>query len=81
MIGAEFKGNAATYHGNVFEDVVRMMYEYNNGVHTEEFHATWKKFNIGSSPDGIVSPYCRDMVTPTKLVGRMLEILGILRIN
>jgi hypothetical protein len=29
---------------------------------------------LAASPDGIVSPYCRDMVTPTKLVGRMLEI-------
>ncbi len=76
VLGAEFKGNSATYHGNVFEDVVRMMYEYNNDVHTEEFssmpHSTISI--LGASPDGIVSPYCRDMKTPTKLVGRMLEI-------
>ncbi len=76
VLGAEFKGNAATYHGNVFEDVVRMMYEYNNDVHTEEFssmpHPTISI--IAASPDGIVSPYCRDNKTLTKLVGRMLEI-------
>ena len=76
VLGAEFKGNAATYHGNVFEDVVRMIYEYNNDVHTEEFSSMPHKTNsiLAASPDGIVSPYCRDMITPTKLVGRMLEI-------
>ena len=76
VLGAEFKGNAATYHGNVFEDVVRMMYEYNNNVHTEEFSSMPHKTNLilAASPDGIVSPFCRDMKTPTKLVGRMLEI-------
>ena len=76
VLGAVFKGNAATYHGNVFEDVVRMMYEYNNDVYTEEF-SSMRHENISilaASPDGIVSPYCRDKKTPTKLVGRMLEI-------
>ena len=76
VLGAEFKGNAWTYHGNVFEDVVRMMYEYNNDVHTEEFSSMAHKTNkiLAASPDGIVSPYARDLKTPTKLVGRMLEI-------
>ena len=78
VLGAEFKGNAATYHGNVFEDVVRMMYEYNNNVHAEEFssmpHYDENNKILSASPDGIVSPYCRDMTTPTKFVGRMLEI-------
>jgi len=76
VLGAEFKGNAATYHGNVFEDVVRMMYEYNNNVHSEEFSSLPHATNsiLAASPDGIVSPYCRDMKTPTQLVGRMLEI-------
>ena len=76
VLGAEFKGNAATYHGNVFEDVVRMMYEYNNDVHTEEFSSMPHATNpiLAASPDGIVSPFCRDMKTPTPLVGRMLEI-------
>jgi len=76
VLGAEFKGNAATYHGNVFEDVVRMMYEYNNDVHTEEFSSMPHKTNpiLAASPDGIVSPYCRDMKSLTPLVGRMLEI-------
>ena len=76
VLGCEFKGNAATYHGNVFEDVVRMIYEYNNDVHTEEFSSMPHKTNpiLAASPDGIVSPYCRDMKTKTKLVGRMLEI-------
>lgn len=76
VLGAEFKGNSATYHGNVFEDPVRMMYEYNNDVHTEEFssmpHETIPI--LAASPDGIVSPYCRDLKTPTLLAGRMLEI-------
>jgi putative phage-type endonuclease len=77
VLGAEFRGNAFTYHGNVFEDVVRMMYEYNNDVHTEEFGSMPHTRNnpiLNASPDGVVSPYCRDMKTPTKLVGRMLEI-------
>jgi putative phage-type endonuclease len=76
VLGAEFKGNAATYHGNVFEDVVRMMYEYNNDVHSEEFSSLPHATNsiLAASPDGIVSPYCRDMKTLTPLVGRMLEI-------
>ncbi len=78
VLGAEFKGNAATYHGNIFEDPIRMMYEYNNNVHTEEFglmaHYDVNNKILAASPDGIVSPYCRDMKTPTKLVGRMLEI-------
>lgn len=76
VLGSTFKGNAACYHGNVFEDVIRMMYEYNNDVHSEEFssmsHPTISM--LAASPDGIVSPYCRDMKTPTQLVGRMLEI-------
>jgi len=76
VLGSEFRGNKATYHGNVFEDVVRMMYEYNNDVHTEEFSSMQHKTNpiLAASPDGIVSPYCRDEKTLTKLVGRMLEI-------
>lgn len=78
VLGAEFKGNYATYHGNIFEDAVRLMYEYNNDVHTEEFglmpHYDKDMKILGASPDGIVSPYCRDMKTPTQLVGRMLEI-------
>ena len=76
VLGSEFKGNEQTYHGNVFEDTVRMIYEYNNDVHTEEFssmpHPTIPI--LAASPDGIVSPYCRDKKTLTKLVGRMLEI-------
>lgn len=76
VLGAEFKGNAATYHGNIFEDPIRMMYEYNNDVHAEEFSSLPHATNsiLAASPDGIVSPYCRDMKTPTQLVGRMLEI-------
>lgn len=78
VLGAEFKGNFATYHGNIFEDAVRLMYEYNNDVHTEEFglmpHYDKDMKILAASPDGIVSPYCRDMKTPTPLVGRMLEI-------
>jgi len=78
VLGAEFKGNAATYHGNIFEDPIRMMYEYNNNVHAEEFssmpHYDENNKILAASPDGIISPYCRDMITPTKLVGRMLEI-------
>jgi hypothetical protein len=29
---------------------------------------------LGASPDGICTPYCRDKITPSPLVGRMLEI-------
>ena len=76
VLGATFKGNYATYNGNVFEEVVRLMYEYNNDVHTEEFSSMPHKTNpiIAASPDGIVSPYCRDKQTLTPHVGRMLEI-------
>ena len=76
VLGSEFKGNPATYHGNVFEEVVRLIYEYNNDVHTEEFSSMPHKTCeiLAASPDGIVSPFCRDKTTSTKLVGRMLEI-------
>ena len=76
VFGSTFETNLACYHGKKLEFVVTLMYEYVNNVHTEEFgllgHPDY--YFIGASPDGIVSPYCRDKKTPTPLVGRMLEI-------
>ena len=76
VLGSDFFGNYATYNGNVFEEVIRMMYEYNNDVHTEEFGLLVHNTNpiLAASPDGICSPYCRDKKTPSQLVGRMIEI-------
>jgi putative phage-type endonuclease len=76
VLGSNFETNLACYHGKKFEQVVTMMYEYKNDVHTEEFgllgHPDY--YFLGASPDGICSPYHRDMKTPHHLVGRMLEI-------
>jgi putative phage-type endonuclease len=76
VFGSTFETNLACYHGKKFEQVVTMMYEYINDVHTEEFgllgHPDY--YFLGASPDGICAPYCRDKKTPNPLVGRMLEI-------
>jgi putative phage-type endonuclease len=76
VFGSTFETNLACYHGKKLEYVVTIMYEYLNDVHTEEFgllgHPDY--YFLGASPDGICSPYCRDMITPNPLVGRMLEI-------
>jgi len=76
VFGSTFETNLACYHGKKLEYVVTMIYEYLNNVHTEEFgllgHPDY--YFLGASPDGICSPYCKDMVTPNPLVGRMLEI-------
>lgn len=76
VLGSTFETGEACYHGKKFEQVVTMMYEYKNDVYTEEFgllgHPEY--YFLGASPDGICSPYKRDKITPTPLVGRMLEI-------
>lgn len=76
VLGSTFEGNQACYHGKKFEQVVTMMYELENNVITEEFgllpHDTIDI--LAASPDGICTPFCRDGVTKSHLVGRMLEI-------
>ncbi len=76
VLGSTFETNLACYHGKKFEQVVTMMYEYKNDVHTEEFGLLGHPdhYFLGASPDGICSPYHRDMKTRHELVGRMLEI-------
>ena len=76
VFGKEFISNEFCYHGKKFEQVVTMYYEYNYDVIVDEFGLLGhSKYDfLGASPDGIVSKYKRDGVTPTHLLGRMLEI-------
>ena len=76
VFGSIFETGEACYHGKKFEQAVTLTYEYKNDVYTEEFGLLGhpEHYFLGASPDGICSPYKRDKVTPTPLVGRMLEI-------
>lgn len=71
-----FQYNENCYHGNKYEDVANMLYEYRMNVKVTAFglikHPTIKGF--AASPDGIISPYKLDGIHLTKHVGRMLEI-------
>jgi putative phage-type endonuclease len=76
VFGSTFGTNIFCYHGKKFENVVTLMYELVNDVIVEEFgllgHPVYNF--LAASPDGICAPYCRDKVTPSPLVGRMIEI-------
>ena len=76
VFGQIFGTNVFCYHGKKFENVVTLMYELINDVIVEEFgllgHPVYNF--LAASPDGICAPYCRDKVTPSPLVGRMIEI-------
>ena len=76
VFGSTFETNNSCYHGKKFENVVTLMYEYNYNVTVDEFgllgHEQYSF--LGASPDGICRPFKRDGITPTPLVGRMLEI-------
>jgi len=76
VFGSDFKTNAACYHGKKFENVVTLMYELINDVIVDEFGLLGHpKYDfLAASPDGICTPYCRDKITPSPLVGRMIEI-------
>jgi putative phage-type endonuclease len=76
VFGSTFETNNSCYHGKKFENVVTLMYEYNYNVTVDEFGLLGhEQYNfLGASPDGICRPVKRDGVTPTPLVGRMLEI-------
>ena len=71
-ISEPFRGNAATIHGNKYEDVACSIYERRNNVSVSMYgcipHPTipW----IGASPDGICNPSSKDK----NYIGRMLEI-------
>jgi putative phage-type endonuclease len=71
-----FMSNKFCYHGNKFEQIATMIYEYRMNVSVVEFglvaHETINY--LAASPDGIVSKYKLDGKTLTKHVGRMLEI-------
>jgi putative phage-type endonuclease len=71
-----FRGNMNTYHGNKYERIATMIYEYRMNVVIHDFglleHDTIKF--LGASPDGIISEYKADKKHKTKFVGRMLEI-------
>ncbi len=71
-----FAGNMNMYHGNKYETIATMIYQYRMNVRVKEFglieHQTHKF--LGASPDGIVSEYKYDNIHKTNLVGRMLEI-------
>lgn len=71
-----FKGNMNMYHGNKYENVAAMIYEYRMNVRIKEFGLI-EHLNIkflGASPDGIISEFKYDGIHRTNLVGRMLEI-------
>jgi putative phage-type endonuclease len=76
VFGSTFGTNVFCYHGKKFENVVTLMYSLINDVNVEEFgllrHPEY--YFLAASPDGICSPYCRDGITPSPLVGRMIEI-------
>lgn len=76
VFGSTFGTNIFCYHGKKFENVVTLMYSLINDVIVEEFgllgHPKYEF--LAASPDGICSPYCRDGITPSPLVGRMIEI-------
>jgi len=76
VFGSTFETNNSCYHGKKFENVVTLMYEYNYDVTVDEFGLLGhENYNfLGASPDGICRPFKRDGITPSSLVGRMLEI-------
>lgn len=73
-LGPPFKGNAATYHGQKYEDVAVQVYEYRTGSIVGEYgllpHPILRF--IAASPDGIVTGM-KDR-TKKDITGRMLEI-------
>ena len=62
VFGSVFSTNQACYHGKKFEEVVTMMYEYQNNVKVKEFGLLGHKHYdfLGASPDGICTPYRRN---------------------
>ena len=76
VFGSPFKTNQACYHGKKLENIATMIYSQKYDVSVSEFglltHPNYKF--LGASPDGIVNKYKQDGVTPTDMVGRMLEI-------
>ena len=76
LFGQVFEKNDAMHHGNIFEDVACMLYEYYNDVNIKPYGLISHR-NIeylGASPDGIVSELKKSDGSPTKMFGRMLEI-------
>jgi putative phage-type endonuclease len=76
VLNPPFQSNINCYHGNKYEQIATMIYEYRMNVNVHEFglivHPTCKF--LAASPDGIISSYKYDKQHQTKHVGRMLEI-------
>lgn len=71
-----FLTNKFCYHGNKYEQIATMIYEYRMNVSVTEFGLIGHPDIdfLAASPDGIVSQYKLDGIHKTKHVGRMLEI-------
>jgi putative phage-type endonuclease len=67
----------AIKHGNIFEDISRIIYETRHCVHVREYGliTTPKTPFLGASPDGIVShTHPHAPVTSQSRIGRLIEI-------
>ncbi len=71
-----FTPNCHCYHGNKYEEIARLIYEDKYDVSVQEFGLLkHEKYNIiAASPDGICTPYKKDKVSKSNMVGTMLEI-------
>ncbi len=71
-----FTDFTAVYHGNKYEDVVIMIYEWIYNIKVDEYGFLTHKTNkiLGASPDGITSNYKLDGVHNSNLERVMLEI-------
>lgn len=76
VMAPPFEPNENCYHGNKYEQIATMTYEYRMNVNVREFGLVQHPdcHFLGASPDGIISPYKADGQHLTRYVGRMLEI-------
>ncbi len=76
VFGKTFESNSFCYHGKKFENVVKLIYEFDNDCLVDEFGLlSHPQFSfLGASPDGICNGLKRDGVSKSNLVGRMIEI-------
>jgi putative phage-type endonuclease len=76
VFGKVFESNSFCYHGKKFENVVKLIYEFDNDCIVDEFgllsHPLYSF--LGASPDGICNGLKRDGISKSNLVGRMIEI-------
>lgn len=71
-----FIQNTNCHHGNKYEDIINMYYEFRNNIKVAEYgmiqHAKYRF--VGASPDGICEKDTKDGKGLSTLVGRLLEI-------